>query len=71
MIIITTMNNKTSERCVAVAIAPYQNLNATQLPQLRLHSKELFGTAHEIIIEHAGDEYRLRLTRQGKLILTK
>ncbi len=39
--------------------------------RLRLNSTELFGTAQEVIIEHAGEEYRLRLTRQGKLILTK
>ncbi|MGR8997886.1 MAG: hemin uptake protein HemP [Gammaproteobacteria bacterium] len=37
----------------------------------RLHSVELFGTAREVVIDHAGEEYRLRLTRQGKLILTK
>jgi hemin uptake protein HemP len=37
----------------------------------RFYSTELFGNAHEIVIEHAGEEYRLRLTRQGKLILTK
>ena len=37
----------------------------------RIPSSELFGTAHEIVIEHAGEEYRLRLTRKGKLILTK
>jgi len=37
----------------------------------RLYSAELFGTAREVVIEHAGEEYRLRLTRQGKLILTK
>jgi hemin uptake protein HemP len=37
----------------------------------RLHSAELFGTEREVVIEHAGEEYRLRLTRQGKLILTK
>ena len=37
----------------------------------RLNSAELFGTGHEVVIEHAGEEYRLRLTRQGKLILTK
>jgi hemin uptake protein HemP len=37
----------------------------------RLYSAELFATAREVVIEHAGEEYRLRLTRQGKLILTK
>jgi hemin uptake protein HemP len=37
----------------------------------RLNSADLFGTAREVVIEHAGEEYRLRLIRQGKLILTK
>jgi hemin uptake protein HemP len=37
----------------------------------RLNSAELFGRAREVVIEHAGAEYRLRLTSQGKLILTK
>ncbi|WP_432740603.1 hemin uptake protein HemP [Methylobacter sp. G7] len=46
-------------------------LSAKQGIAPRLHSVTLFGTAREIVIEHAGEEYRLRLTRQGKLILTK
>jgi len=37
----------------------------------RLNSAELFNTSREVVIEHAGEEYRLRLTRQDKLILTK
>jgi hemin uptake protein HemP len=37
----------------------------------RLYSKTLFSEAREVVIEHEGEEYRLRLTRQGKLILTK
>ncbi len=37
----------------------------------RLASHDLFGGAQEILIEHTGQEYRLRITRQGKLILTK
>lgn len=39
--------------------------------QPRLSSRNIFGNAREVVIEHAGEEYRLRLTRQGKLILTK
>ncbi len=38
---------------------------------LRINSETLLAGQKEIIIEHAGDEYRLRKTRQGKLILTK
>jgi hemin uptake protein HemP len=37
----------------------------------RYESRTLFRSARELVIEHAGHEYRLRLTRQGKLILTK
>jgi len=31
----------------------------------------LFGKAREILIQHAGGFYRLRLTQANKLILTK
>lgn len=34
-------------------------------------SEALFAGARELVIEHAGDIYRLRLTSLGKLILTK
>lgn len=37
----------------------------------RLRSEELFRQGHELIIEHNGQEYRLRLTRNDKLILNK
>lgn len=36
-----------------------------------INSKALFGACKEICIRHSGSEYRLRITRQGKLILTK
>jgi hemin uptake protein HemP len=66
------MNKKIFEPVTSAAIEPCTNLSATiPVPRPLLHSKELFGSAREIVIEHAGDEYRLRMTRQGKLILTK
>jgi len=37
----------------------------------RLSSEALFGHASEVVIEHYGEEYRLRRTRNGRLILTK
>lgn len=37
----------------------------------RYRSGELFAGAREIVIEHVGEEYRLRITQLGKLILTK
>jgi hemin uptake protein HemP len=40
-------------------------------PATRLKSQDLFKGGHEIVIEHHGAEYRLRLTRNDKLILNK
>ena len=37
----------------------------------RLSSRELFRGQREIVILRAGHEYRLRITRADKLILTK
>lgn len=36
-----------------------------------IKSKALFAGEREIVIQNAGHEYRLRLTAQDKLILTK
>ncbi len=36
-----------------------------------MRSEELFRARRELVILHDGQEYRLRLTRQNKLILTK
>jgi hemin uptake protein HemP len=36
----------------------------------RVTSLEILGSRGELIIEHAGREYRLRVTQNGKLILT-
>ncbi|MBU0726352.1 MAG: hemin uptake protein HemP [Alphaproteobacteria bacterium] len=38
---------------------------------MTLQSGELFRAGREILIQHADEYYRLRLTRKGKLILTK
>jgi hemin uptake protein HemP len=39
-----------------------------QIP--RISSRELMRQQQELIIEHDGREYRLRITHSGKLILT-
>jgi hemin uptake protein HemP len=41
-----------------------------RLPRM-VSSQTLFQGAREIGIEHAGSLYRLKITRQGKLILNK
>ena len=54
-----------------------QAAEALQAPKLdastkrRLSSDELLGGQRELVIEHSGEEYRLRITSKGKLILTK
>ena len=35
-----------------------------------IRSEELFAGAREIVIEHHGRLYRMRITQNGKLILT-
>jgi hemin uptake protein HemP len=66
-IIINVMDKKNSCR------DEFPALNARQISALRprLDSGKLFGGAREVVIEHAGQEYLLRVTSQGKLILTK
>lgn len=52
----------------SLRIAPREQ--ASSAPR-RFDSRALFGDAQEVRIEHFGQEYRLRRTRNGKLILTK
>jgi hemin uptake protein HemP len=44
--------------------------SATPVPPRRILSRELLGPHGELVIEHQGREYHLRLTQNGKLILT-
>lgn len=37
----------------------------------RVLSEVLLSGAREVIVEHRGEDYRLRVTSNGKLILTK
>jgi hemin uptake protein HemP len=37
----------------------------------RIYSDSLFSHGDEVFIQHQGEQYRLRRTRNGKLILTK
>jgi hemin uptake protein HemP len=40
-------------------------------PVSRITGEQLLGTSRELLIEHRGETYRLNVTRNGKLILTK
>jgi hemin uptake protein HemP len=48
-----------------------REVDPRQLGVTCLRSEELFGKQREIMIQHAGSYYRLRLTHANKLILTK
>lgn len=37
----------------------------------RVYSAELLGSTRELVILHRGEEYRLRITGNDKLLLTK
>jgi len=40
-------------------------------PRRVITSLELLGAGNELIIQHQGEEYLLRITKQSKMILTK
>lgn len=40
-------------------------------PRRKIQSAALFQVDQELVIVHGGEEYLLRITRNGKLILTK
>jgi hemin uptake protein HemP len=46
-------------------------VRAIELLNNRVDSRALFTDTREIVIAHGGETYRLRLTAQNKLILTK
>jgi len=46
-------------------------LTQPQKEHLQYESGDLFQGKNELIITHAQEQYRLRITRHGKLILTK
>ncbi|MBW8726818.1 MAG: hemin uptake protein HemP [Inquilinus limosus] len=48
------------------AVEPPQRPAATSLD-----TRDLFGARRELTIQHGDDVYRLRITRNSKLILTK
>jgi len=48
-----------------------QTVNRTSVAVPRIAVADLLGAGREVVLLHDGTEYRLRLTSNGKLILTK
>ncbi len=64
-------NNAATARLVPPVDSGREFAVSVARPAKKCTSQELLAGASELLIEHAGQEYRLRLTSQGKLILTK
>jgi hemin uptake protein HemP len=71
---IASSNTPSPELTPLASSTPTQNARRNRSVAVvgnELNSRELFGTDREILIVHGSDRYRLRLTSQNKLILTK
>lgn len=55
----------------STSLTPSKNNSPLQSQVRVVPSTALFGDRDEVLIVHGGETYRLRRTRQGKLILTK
>ena len=51
--------------------SPVEESRSVLMHGNRFDSRDIFQSTREIIIAHGEDTYRLRLTAQNKLILTK
>jgi len=56
---------------MAVSAKPASGTPASIPPVKRIAIRDLLGGGREAVLLHDGSEYRLRLTSNGKLILTK
>jgi hemin uptake protein HemP len=63
------MNAKIEKKPVPAAMGQASGAPVTGLR--RLNVAELLAGDREVILEHGGQDYRLRITANGKLILTK
>ena len=52
-------------------LSPNSEVKETMAAVRRISSFSLLGGERELVIQHQGNEYHLRLTRNDKLILTK
>ncbi len=59
------MNDSRSSR-----MQPVKTVESQAIAPQKVRSETLLGSARELLIVHNGREYRLRLTQNGKLILT-
>lgn len=68
---VNTMADEVEHSNLAAGDSPADGTRSIAFGENRLDSRDLFAGTREITIVHGGDIYRLRLTAQNKLILTK
>ncbi|MDF4002499.1 hemin uptake protein HemP [Luteibacter sp. PPL552] len=66
MLVTTPARSEAHGRDKVVPLRP-----AATVAARRIQSQRLLDGSRELVIEHQGAEYHLRLTRNDKLILTK
>jgi len=62
-----TSNTRAPQKTSALPLPPASD---SPTPSVRLSTEDLFAGTREIVLMHNGREYRLRITQQGKLLLT-
>ncbi len=60
-----------TERTETQRIDPPEEKCVSRLPPKVLNAEDLFAGSRELRMIYRGEEYRLRITRNEKLILTK
>lgn len=63
--------DKSTARVTTPSAASSQYQQAVPDADRLIYSDALFASGNEVLIQHHGEQYRLRRTRNGKLILTK
>jgi len=64
-------SDKDNERTPDKPVSQSRPVLSISLANNRVDSRELFHGVREITVAHGDETYRLRLTAQNKLILTK
>jgi hemin uptake protein HemP len=64
------MNNESGQKPTRTTAVPMLAKSVGTEALRRVSSAALLQGQRQIVIEHAGREYRLRITAQGKLLLT-
>ena len=67
----STTGTLTLSRPLQVPMLASTDAAVSTAPVRRVSSQRLLAGERELVIQHLGSEYHLRLTRNGKLILTK